>query len=332
MRIAVTGGTGFIGRALVARVLSRGDSVTAFTRSAAGAERAESSTSAASAERAESSTSVATNGGRARARDGALRWVEWDPESEGAWQRELSCDALVHLAGSTAAGVRYSEKVRREILESRVVPTRRLVEGLARLGEAERPRVLVCASGVGFYGPRGDEEVDEWAEAGSDFLAEVCVAWEGAARAAEALGVRVVSARIGFVLGRGGGALAKLLPIFKSFVGGQLGDGKQWVPWIHLDDVVGALLHAVAEGSMTGPMNVVGPNAVTNAEFSRTLGKALRRPALLPAPSFALRALFGAGAVPLLTGQRAVPRALLAHRYPFQFVELEAALKDLVGS
>ncbi|MGC4089412.1 MAG: TIGR01777 family oxidoreductase [Polyangiaceae bacterium] len=313
MRVLVTGGTGFIGRALVAQLLARGDEVTGLTRRVP---------AVADAADVANERSVAPR----------VRWVAWDPERAGEWQRELSGhDAVVHLAGASAVGRRYTEQVRREILESRVEPTRRLVEGIGALPAEQRPRVLVCASGVGFYGARGDEEVDEWAEAGHDFLAEVCVAWEAAARAAEAHGVRVVNARIGFVLGRGGGALAKLVPIFKAFAGGKLGSGRQWMPWIHLDDVVGALLLALSEASLSGPMNVAGPSPATNAEFSKALGRALKRPALFPVPAFGLRALFGDGAEPLLTGQRAVPRALLTQRYRFRFSELDAALADLPG-
>ncbi|MFZ5894589.1 MAG: TIGR01777 family oxidoreductase [Myxococcota bacterium] len=302
MRILVTGGSGFIGGVLIDRCLARGDRVTAFTRRV--------------------SSDLKSHEG--------LRWVKWEAESEGEWQKEIAGqDAIVHLAGASAVGRRFTAEVRREITESRVVPTKLLVEGIGKVAVSERPRVFVCASGVGFYGPRGDEEVDEWAEAGRDFLAEVCVEWEDAARGAERHGVRVVHARFGFVLGRGGGALARLEPIFKAFVGGKLGSGQQWQPWVHVDDVVGAMLHAISEPSLIGPMNVVAPNPVRNAEFSRALGKALGRPALLPAPSFALRALFGEGAEPMLTGQRAVPRALLSHGYAFRFVDLDAALKDL---
>jgi uncharacterized protein (TIGR01777 family) len=190
--------------------------------------------------------------------------------------------------------------------------------------------VFVCASGTGFYGPRGDDEVDEFAEAGRDFLAQVCVEWEDAARSADRYGVRVVHSRFGFVLGRAGGALAKLVPIFKAYAGGKIGNGKQWGPWVHLDDVAGAILHALGEPSLFGPMNVCAPTAVTNAELSRAIGKVLHKPALLPAPAFALKLLYGEGAEPILTGQRAVPRVLLSHGYSFRFVDLETALRDLL--
>lgn len=302
MKIVLTGATGFIGGVVLDRLLSRGDSVTALTR------RVSASTPA---------------------RQG-VRWVEWDPRADGAWQREVDGhDAVIHLAGETAAGRRYNEQVQKEILESRVGPTGRIVEAMGRA--ANPPRVLLCASGVGHYGPHDDAEpLDERAPPGRDFLAQVTVAWEAAARAAERFGVRVVNARIGFVLGHGG-ALARMVPIFKSFVGGKLGSGRQMVSWIHVNDVAGAMLHALGETTLSGPMNTVAPNAVTNAEFSKVLGQVLGRPALLPAPAFALRALFGEGAEPILTGQHAVPRALLEHGYVFQFTRLADALADLLG-
>jgi uncharacterized protein (TIGR01777 family) len=303
MRVVVSGGSGFIGRAVIERLLLRGDSVTALTRHV-------------------------TSDLRQHER---LRWATWDPEREGDWQRELrGHDALVHLAGSPAVGRRFTDEARRDIMDSRVVSTRLLVEGLGKFSSSECPRVFVCASGTGFYGPRGDDEVDEFAEAGRDFLAQVCVEWEDAARSADRYGVRVVHSRFGFVLGRGGGALAKLVPIFKAYAGGKIGNGKQWVPWVHLDDVAGAILHALGEPSLFGPMNVCAPTAVTNAELSRAIGKVLHKPALLPAPAFALKLLYGEGAEPILTGQRAVPRVLLSHRYSFRFVDLEAALRDLL--
>jgi hypothetical protein len=360
MRVLVTGGTGFIGRPLIARLLERGDSVTALTRRVPEGVAANIASFLSGA----SSPSKVVRG--------QLRWLKWDPTADGAWQDEIADhDAVVHLAGETAAGRRYTDSVKQEILTSRVESTTRIVRAIERTaglvprgqgsatfrrdggahgastdvqvggqnGEHKsdgtsgrrRPEVLVCASGVGFYGGRDDaKELDESAPAGSDFLAQVCVAWEGAARQAENGGVRVVSGRIGFVLGKEGGALARLVPIFKSFAGGRLGTGRQMVPWIHLDDVVGAFLKAVDDRTLSGPMNVTAPTPVTNAEFSRALGRALGRPALLPAPSFALKALFGEGAVPLLTGQAAVPRALMDHGFRHRFTDLDAALRDVL--
>ncbi len=302
MRILLTGATGFIGKALLERLLIRGDVVTALTRQAP-----ESLPSRPS-----------------------LRWVRWDPRADGAWQLELEGqDAIVHLAGESVAGRRWNDKVRQEIRDSRVIPTERIVAGLTKVGQ--KPRVLVSASGIGFYGVNAsDEPHDETAAPGRDFLAHVCIEWEDAAREAERYGVRVVMSRTGFVLGKDGGALAKLVPIFRSYAGGRLGDGQQVVPWIHLDDVVGALLHAMGDPTLMGPVNVVAPNEVTNAVFTKSLGEALGRPSLLPVPKFALKLLFGEGAEPILGGQNAVPRALVEHGYPFRYSNLDEALKDIL--
>lgn len=305
MRVLVTGGTGFIGAALIRALLARGDSVTGFTRR--------------------------VNPDKGKGSLSKVRWVEWDPQKDGAWQREFGeHDAVVHLAGETAVGQRYTDALKQEILESRVGSTQRIVRGIEIA--ARRPEVFVCASGVGYYGSREDGvSLDESAPAGNDFLARVCVAWEEAARQAEQFGVRVVSGRIGFVLGQGGGALSKLVPIFKAFAGGKVGTGRQMVSWVHLEDVVQALVKALDDRSLSGPMNVTGPSPVTNAEFSRQLARVLGRPALLPAPAFALRALFGEGADPLLTGQAAVPSVLLQHGFRHRFLKLDAALEDLLG-
>jgi len=266
-------------------------------------------------------------------RDGLERvsWKTWDPEHDGAWQEAVDGqDGVVHLTGEPAVGKRFTESAKREILDSRVHSTERIVRAIEQA--RARPGVLVHASGVGFYGVKaGDEPLTEGAPPGDDFMAEVCVAWEAAARKAEAFGTRVVATRFGLVLGRAGGLLGKLVPIFRAFVGGPLGDGKQVMPWVHLRDVVGAILKALDDPSLSGPVNVTAPNPVSNAELSSTLGRVLRRPAVLPAPGFALKLLYGGeGAAPILTGQRALPKALLDHGYSFQFPELEPALRDLL--
>jgi uncharacterized protein (TIGR01777 family) len=304
MRVLITGGTGFIGRAVIGALLARGDEVTAFSRrlpdrSPTGMER--------------------------------VVWKEWEPTRDGDWQQAIDGqNGIVHLAGEPAVGRRFTDEAKQKILQSRVGPTARLVRGIELA--PGRPRVLVCASGVGFYGIKtGAATLTEQSPPGDDFLAQVCVAWEQAARAAEAFGTRVVSTRFGLVLGRDGGALGKLVPIFKGFVGGPLGDGKQPQPWVHLDDVVGAILKALDDETLSGPVNVAAPNPVNNAELSKILGRVLHRPSLLPAPGFALKALYGEGALPLLTGQRALPERLLQHGYSFRFTELEPALRDLLG-
>jgi uncharacterized protein (TIGR01777 family) len=218
--------------------------------------------------------------------------------------------------------------VKREIMDSRVRSTESIVRAIDRA--ARRPTVLVCASGVGYYGAR-DEPVDETGPPGTDFLAQVTIAWEAAAKRAESLGVRVVSARLGIVLGRNGGALEQMAVPFRMFVGGPIGSGKQPVSWVHLDDAVGILLRAIDDDSISGPVNVVAPNVVTNEELSSAIGKALRRPSAFRVPELALRIRFGEGADPLVTGQRALPKILLAKAYPFRFPHLAEALAEALG-
>jgi uncharacterized protein (TIGR01777 family) len=237
--------------------------------------------------------------------------------------------AVFHLAGEPIAAGRLGEEHRRRVLESRVAGTRRVVEAIARA--APRPEVLVAASAVGFYGSRADEVLTEASPRGDGFLAELCDAWEREARTAEALGVRVVNLRIGVVLARGGGALAKMVPPFRLGLGGRLADGRQWMPWVHVDDVVGLALHAASTPALRGPVNATAPAPVTNAEFTRALAAALRRPALLPVPRAALRVAFGDLAEVLLASQRAVPRAALDSGYAFAHAALGPALADALG-
>jgi hypothetical protein len=236
-------------------------------------------------------------------------------------------DAVVHLAGESVAQ-RWTADAKRRILESREAGTRSLVRTLAKL--PRRPGVLVCASAVGYYGSRGDETLTEASAPGTGFLPEVCVAWEREAQAAEALGIRVVRMRIGMALDRRGGALKSILPVFRMGAGGKLGDGRQWMSWIHLDDLA-ALFRFALENPVAGPVNAVAPQPVTNADFTRELARALRRPALFPAPKLALRLLFGEMSEILLASQRAVPQAAQAAGFGFRFPELGPALADLLG-
>jgi uncharacterized protein len=235
-------------------------------------------------------------------------------------------DAVVHLAGENLAQ-RWTPESRQRIAESRELGTRNLVAGL----EGSGVRTLVSASAVGYYGPRGDEEVAEDSPPGSDFPAQVCVAWEREARAAERHGVRVVIVRTGVVLDASGGALAKMLTPFRLGVGGPVAGGRQYLPWIHLDDVVGIYVAALDDDTWRGPVNATAPEPATNAEFSRALGRALQRPAVLPVPGFALQALYGEMATIVTTGQRAVPRAAQAHGYEFAHPRLDEALHATLG-
>ena len=228
-------------------------------------------------------------------------------------------DVVVNLAGASVGGKRWSPEYKKEILESRVLTTRRLVEA--------KPRVLINASAVGYYGGRGDEVLDENSSAGADFLAGVVVEWEK--EAAKASG-RVVMLRTGIVLSRQGGALQQMLPPFKAFVGGPIGSGRQWFPWIHIADEVGAILWAIDRSELSGPVNLVAPGIVTMKDFASALGRALHRPSLFPVPAGPLKLLLGKFADVLLEGQRAVPRKLLDCGFRFAFPDVGPALFDVL--
>ena len=296
MRITVTGATGTIGRALVRELSARGDEVTALSRNPAGAD-----------------LDVET-----------LGWP--DPKRErppaGAFHGR---DAVVHLLGETVAQ-RWSDEAKREIRDSRVQSTRNLVAALAALPEGERPRTLVSQSASGWYGPRGSERLAEDEPGGSDFLAGVVRDWEAEARRAPAM--RVVLTRTGVVLSQGAGALDKMLPFFKVGIGGPVAGGRQYVPWVHLDDLVGAIVFCLDTDAASGPVNVTAPEPVTNKELSKTLGRVLRRPAIAPVPALAVKTLYGEMAMIVTTGQRAVPGRLMELGYEFRRPDLEAALRD----
>jgi uncharacterized protein (TIGR01777 family) len=294
-RVLVAGGSGFIGRALVARLLGRNDEVTVLTRAATGVQ-------------------------------GSVRSEHWDPSDASSARLAAPYDVIVNLAGEQAVGVRYTARTKDRILKSRVDSTAWLVRAIERA--AQKPRVFVAGSAIGYYGSQLDStRVDESAPAGSDFLALVCVAWEGAALRAESFGVRVVRARTGIVLSEQGGPLESLVRPFKWFVGGPIGSGEQGFSWIHLDDEIAALLRCIDDESLRGPVNLCAPEPVSNTQVSRVVGELLRRPAALKAPGFALKALFGEGAEPLLGGQWGVPRALLQAGFEFRYSEIHAALR-----
>jgi uncharacterized protein (TIGR01777 family) len=304
-RIVVSGGTGYVGTALVKRLSATGKEVVVLARSG----RLPPSLQGLS----------------------GVSAVPWDARSLGAWASSVDgAAAIVHLAGEPAVGQRFTDSVKTRIFESRVKSAEALVQAIERA--ERRPSVLVSASGVGYYGPRGEEPCDETTAAGDDFLARVCIAWEGAARAAEPLGVRVAITRLGVVLGPGGGALPVMARPFKLFAGGKLGDGRQFFSWVHLDDAVAVLERCLNDESISGPLNVAAPEAVPQADFAEALGRALHRPAWLPAPSFALKLLFGEGSGPILTGQRAVPKRLEALGFQFRHPRLEETLSDALGS
>lgn len=266
-----------------------------------------------------------------RPRGGDAASVSWDPEAGSIDEARLrGVDAVVHLAGESIAGARWTTEVKRRIRDSRARGTRLLSEALARL--ERKPRVLVCASAVGFYGDRGARVLSEEDEPGEGFLASVCGDWEEATRPAIDAGIRVVHLRLGVVLSAGGGALARLLTPFRLGVGGRLGNGRQYMSWIGLDDVLGAILHAAMDESLAGPVNAVAPEAVTNEEFTAALGGVLGRPTVLPIPAIAARAAFGEMADEmLLASTRVEPRRLDAAGFHFRTPTLEAALRHTLG-
>jgi hypothetical protein len=297
MRVFLTGATGLIGRALAASLAGAGHEVVALSR-----------------------------------RDGpddlpaGVRAVRGDPARPGPWQEELAgCDACVNLAGEPVAGGRWNPERKRAIRDSRVEATARVAEVIAARG----PTVLVNGSAIGIYGPRGDEVLDEESAPGDDFLARVCVAWEEAAAPA-ARRARVVRMRTGIVLAREGGALPKLALPFRMLAGGPIGDGAFWQSWIHLDDQVGLLRLALEDPRAEGPLAATAPEPVRNRDLARALGRALRRPSLLPTPVFAVRAAMGEMADVVLASQRVLPRRALALGYRFRFPSLEPALRDLL--
>jgi hypothetical protein len=287
VRVLVSGGTGFVGDALCQSLRGAGHAVTLVSRHP---EHASSP---------------------------AVGWAELDPAV-------AESDAIVNLAGEPIAARRWSPGQKRLIRESREWATATLVDAIA--AAPVRPSVLVSASAVGYYGPRGDEEIDESAGPGADFLASVCEAWEREALRAEGLGVRVVRLRIGIVLGPDGGALARMLPPFRAFVGGPLGSGAQWMSWIHRDDLTGLVIDALENPAYRGAVNATAPRPVTNRDFTRGLADVLARPAVLRAPAFVLRLALGELASMLLTGQRVLPGVATHLRYVWRYPDLGPAL------
>ncbi len=257
------------------------------------------------------------------------RSIPWDPASGRLEPSALEgIDAVVHLAGESIVG-RWTQAKKQRILISRVQGTTLLAQALGRMSRP--PRVLISASAIGYYGDRGDELLDEQSPAGQGFLPEVCRAWEAATAPAQICGIRVVSLRLGIVLSRRGGALAAMLLPFQLGLGGRLGHGRQYWSWVAIDDVAGAIVHVLQTETLAGPVNVVVPNPVTNAEFTRILGRVLKRPTLIPVPKFAPRLVMGDMADALLfASARVVPRQLEASGYPFRFSVLEDALRFLL--
>ncbi len=303
LRVTVTGATGLVGSSLVAVLRERGAQVTVLTRDPA----------------------------RAQATLGAVDVVGWDPLSEPAPPAALADrDAVIHLAGAPVAQ-RWSARAKRAIRDSRTIGTRNLIQGLERAHQSELgepPQLLVSSSAIGYYGPHGEEPLDEDTPPGSDFLAGVCVAWEAAAAGARELGMRVVSLRTGMVLDRDGGALAKMLPPFRLGVGGPVAGGYQYISWIHPDDLRGMVLAALADERWDGPVNATAPEPLSNRDFSKILGRMLGRPSVFPIPGAALHLLYGEMAEIVTTGARVMPAKALVLGYEFAYPRLEDALSS----
>ena len=298
MKVVVTGATGTIGRALIGALRERGDQVAVLSRNPA--------------------RSSQKLGGDIDAHTWANPESELPPASAFA-----GADAVVHLAGEPV-DQRWNDDAKKRIRDSRELGTRNLVAGMKAAGT--QMRTLVSASASGYYGARGAEPVDESAPAGDDFLADVVARWEREARAAEEIGVRVATMRTGIVLSPEGGALGRMLTPFKLGAGGPIAGGKQYMPWIHLDDVVGAYLFALDDDRASGPINLSAPEPVTNKEFSKTLGKVLKRPAVAPVPAFAIKTLYGEMSTIVVNGVRMVPARLTDLGYDFRHADLRGAL------
>lgn len=314
MHIVLAGGTGFLGQAVAGTLQRDGHSLTVLTR------------------RPPAQTALMTAALTADATAAPPAAVTWTPNGEaGPWASVLDgADVVINLAGEPIAGGRWSAARKQRIADSRILATRSITAGIA--AALTPPRLLLNASGVGYYGPCGDEVVTESHAAGDDFLGRVCVEWEAAAGRAETIATRVICIRTGLVLDRGAGALPQIMLPFRFGLGGPLGSGRQFMPWIHRDDWVGLVRYLVSAPGASGPINASAPGPVTNAEFTRVLAKVLHRPALLPAPAFALRLALGEMAdALLLSGQRAVPAAAERMGYRFTYPDLQGALTHLLG-
>ena len=307
MKVAVAGATGFVGQRLVQRLQAEGHQVIALTRNL---------------EQARQVFSAANH---------SLEIVAYTPTESGDWQQAIAgCEAVVNLAGEPIAEKRWTLEEKTIILSSRQLVTRKLVEAIQQSNP--KPGVLVNASAIGYYGTSETAVFDETSGPGNDFLAEVCKTWETEANQVKQAGVRVVILRLGIVLDKDGGALAKMLPAFRLFAGGPIGSGKQWFSWIHRDDVVDLILYALTHPEMAGVFNATAPNPVHMADLSHTLGQVLKRPSWLPVPAFALEMMLGDGAKVVLEGQQVLPKQTQEAGFQFRYPTLEQALEQILKS
>jgi uncharacterized protein (TIGR01777 family) len=306
MKIVVTGATGFVGGKLVERLHALGDRIVVLARNSQKATR-------------QFPQDIFPN----------VEVIGYTPFELGDWAKVISgSDAIINLAGEPLAGVRWTDKRKQEIRNSRILTTKVLVEAIAKADV--KPQVLISGSAIGYYSTSLDKSFDEYSNAGDDFLANVCKDWEAAAEAVTSLGLRLVKLRTGIVLGMGG-AIAKMLPIFQVGGGGKIGTGKQWFSWIHRDDLVELIIYALKNEQITGALNATAPKAVTNEDFTVAFAKAIKRPAFLPVPAAALILIFGEGATVLLDGQKVVPHKADINKFTFQYPDIDSALSQIFG-
>jgi len=299
MKVLMTGGTGFVGTSLSSRLVQDGHGVTILTRSSKDLSRSKP----------------------------GISYLQGDPTVKGPWQENVkNFDAIINLAGASIFS-RWTDDHKRAIRESRMGTTRNLVEAIP--SSLDKKITLFSTSAVGYYGFHGDEELIEESPPGNDFLARLSIDWEGEALKAKEKGARVVITRFGIVLGEKGGALGQMVPLFKKFVGGPIGGGKQWFSWIHIKDLAEAFVFLMKHPEISGPMNLCAPNPVTNKDLAKTLGKVLHRPSFMPAPGFMIKLFLGEFGSVILEGQRVVPRRLLDHGFVFQYPDIGKALQSL---
>src|SRR4030043_1619489 len=301
MKIIITGGTGFVGTQLTTRLIQDGHTVTILTRSLKGAKE----------------------------RPPGISYLEGDPTKKGPWQEAIkNHDAVINLAGASIFS-KWTEEHKKAIRESRVNSTQNIVEGIP--SRPERPFALFVPSAVGYYGFCGDEELVEDSPPGNDFLARIAKEWEGEALKARDKGARVVITRFGIVMGEKGGALSQMIPLFKKYIGGPIGSGKQWFSWVHIKDLAEAFVFLLKHPEISGPVNVCSPNPVRNKDLAKALGQVLHRPSFMPAPGFMVKLVLGEFGSVILEGQRVIPKRLLDSGFAFQYPDIDKALQGIVG-
>jgi uncharacterized protein (TIGR01777 family) len=301
MKILITGGTGFVGTQLSSRLIQDGNEITILTRSLKSAKGASP----------------------------GISYLEGDPTKKGPWQEAIkNHDGIINLAGASIFS-KWTDEHKKAIRESRVNTTRNIVEGIP--SHPSKKMTFLSTSAVGYYGFSGDEELVEDSPPGNDFLARIAAEWEGEALKAKEKGVRVVMTRFGIVLGEKGGALGQMIPLFKKYIGGPIGSGKQWFSWVHIKDLAEAFVFLTRHPEISGPVNVCSPNPVRNKDLAKALGKTLHKPSFMPAPGFMVKLVLGEFGSVILEGQRVIPRRLLENGFVFQYPDIEKALQSIIG-